>query len=75
MTTYDGPWAIESRGFRIGPDWYTEAAGFATKRDAVTWMTTYPERLPADSEFRVTGPDGAEDGLPAAGRREAHERT
>jgi hypothetical protein len=38
-------WFIETAGFRIGPDWYTEAGPFATEKDAEAWLANNAHRL------------------------------
>ena len=38
-------WVIESEGFRIGPAWYTEAAGFPTARAAEAWLADNAHKL------------------------------
>ncbi|MFJ5120889.1 hypothetical protein [Kitasatospora sp. NPDC088548] len=51
----DAGWFIETEGFRIGPDWYTEAGPFATEAAAHTWLAANRHKLMGhDRETRVT---------------------
>jgi hypothetical protein len=41
-------WFIESAGYRIGPDWYTEAGPFETARGASDWLEKNHSKLDTD---------------------------
>lgn len=47
-------WFIESEGFRIGPDWYTEAGPFRTEREAEAYLTDHHRELnPQGRKIRI----------------------